>query len=428
MPFIQFVLAIALVYGAGRLIQKVKLPAILGWLLCGMLVGPNLLNLFHEGITGHPAFQLMATLAQVIVGIMIGSNLIVSKIKKVGTSIFELAIWQMLGIFLTVSLAFGLIFAWIGVPFLIAIIFAVIAMATAPAPVLSVINEYQTDGPLSRATVSMTVMNTLLVNIIFYFFISIVQSQVSDASTSAVLNLTLMMVIPILVGVGLGYLAGRFLSGAEESGIGRFLTTIVLTTAIMLAIDHWLYPSPMANYIILGAAFSAALVNGISDDQREALSDNFSPIQSAGLLLIILNLAAPLDPGLLVQAGIWSLAYIIFRLLGSFIGAKLGGKRIGADSSVQKYLALTMMPHSGISLVFSSMAAQTIGQVASELGASIQIIIPAAALINEIIAVLIAKKAYEWADEIGQAKDDDDYVNEDTSYSTQSRDTRYYNR
>ncbi|MDK7050357.1 cation:proton antiporter [Aerococcus sanguinicola] len=427
MPFIQFVLAIALVYAAGRLIQKVKLPAILGWLLCGMLVGPNMLNLFHEGITGHPAFQLLATLAQVIVGIMIGSNLIVSKIKKVGSSIFELAIWQMLGIFLTVTLAFGLIFAWLDVPFLIAIIFAVIAMATAPAPVLSVINEYKTDGPLSRATVSMTVMNTLLVNIIFYLFISVLQSQFSEASTSALVNLGLMMVVPILIGVGLGYLAGRFIENAEGSGLGRFLTSIVLTTAIMLAVDYWLYPTPMANYIILGAAFSAALVNVISDDQREALSDGFSPVQSAGLLLIILNLAAPLDPSLLVQAGIWSLAYIAFRLLGSFIGSNLGGKRIGADSTVQKYLAFTMMPHSGISLVFSSMAAQVIGLVASDLGASIQIIIPAAALINEIIAVLIAKKAYEWAGEIGQADDDDDYVNQDTSYATQSRDARYYN-
>lgn len=68
--------------------------------------------------------------------------------------------------------------------------------------------------------------------------------------------------------------------------------------------------------------------------------------------------------------------------------------------TVQKYLGFTLLPHSGVSLVFTGIVCATLeGGGASE-HAVIKGTIAAAAVINEIIAVIMAKKGFERAGEI----------------------------
>ena len=38
---IKLILSIILAYFMGKLVSKIKLPAILGWLLAGMILGPH---------------------------------------------------------------------------------------------------------------------------------------------------------------------------------------------------------------------------------------------------------------------------------------------------------------------------------------------------------------------------------------------------
>lgn len=39
--FVKLILVVILAFLAGKLISKLKLPAILGWLIAGMLLGPH---------------------------------------------------------------------------------------------------------------------------------------------------------------------------------------------------------------------------------------------------------------------------------------------------------------------------------------------------------------------------------------------------
>lgn len=45
--------------------------------------------------------------------------------------------------------------------------------------------------------------------------------------------------------------------------------------------------------------------------------------------------------------------YILSRALGKIRGAALGSKIMKMPSTVTKYLGLTLLPHSGVSLVFT---------------------------------------------------------------------------
>ena len=70
--------------------------------------------------------------------------------------------------------------------------------------------------------------------------------------------------------------------------------------------------------------------------------------------------------------------------------------------TVQKFLGLTLLPHSGVSLVFTGIISSVLASARPELAAIVSGTIAAAAVINEIIAVIAAKKGFELAGEINK--------------------------
>ncbi len=81
------------------------------------------------------------------VGLMIGTELVWNKIRRFGKSIIITTLTQSLGTFLVVSLVFGIVFSIMDIPIYLALIFGGIALATAPAPALSIVREFKTNGP-----------------------------------------------------------------------------------------------------------------------------------------------------------------------------------------------------------------------------------------------------------------------------------------
>lgn len=118
------------------------------------------------------------------------------------------------------------------------------------------------------------------------------------------------------------------------------------------------------------------------------------------MVIVILNLGAPLDYHAITGAGLFTFIYIAARAAGKYFGARLGAKATGFDKNVQKYLGLTLLPHSGVSLVFTGIAVSVLSGGGSEYVGIIQGTIAAAAVINEVIAVIAAKKGFELAGEI----------------------------
>ena len=125
---------------------------------------------------------------------------------------------------------------------------------------------------------------------------------------------------------------------------------------------------------------------------------------SFSLVVAILNLAAPLDYHLIFGAGIYTVVYIITRAIGKYSGAYFGASITHAPDTVKKYLGFTLLPHSGVSLVFTGIAVSILEGPAPECASIIQGTIAAAAVINEIIAVYMAKKGFEWAGELHKAE------------------------
>lgn len=155
------------------------------------------------------------------------------------------------------------------------------------------------------------------------------------------------------------------------------------------------------NARIAGHSYSAVFSNMISPMQLQEVTEWFHPILGISLLASIVDLGAPLDFHLILGAGFFTVVYIVSRGLGKYFGARAGAKATHMPETVQKYLGLTLLPHSGVSLVFTGIVCGVLADPRPELAALVKGTIAAAAVINEIIAVLAAREGFELAGEIG---------------------------
>lgn len=392
--------AIAIAFLLGKLVSKIKLPAILGWLLTGMLLGPHAIGLMNDTLLDSPWYHSIVNILECAVGLLIGTELVWNKIKKSGKQIIITTLTQSLGTFFLVSLVFGIVFYFTDVPVYLGVIFGGIALATAPAPALSIVNEFKTDGPVTRTLIPMAALDDMVGVVVFFSTISIISANISE-NKLPIYMILLVVLLPILIGIVTGLLAGLLLKKerSTSASLALLLGTLLLAWGVGFICNSLLLPKPVLNFMIIGMAFSATFANMISEKRLEQIMHDFNPILGFSMIVVILNLGAPLDYHLILGAGLFTAIYILARAAGKYGGSYFGARITNSSETVRKYLGLTLLPHSGVSLVFTGIAVSVLSVPAPDCAKIIQGTIAAAAVINEVIAVIISKKAFEWAGE-----------------------------
>lgn len=401
---VRLLAAIVLAFFAGKLVSKLKLPSILGWLIAGMILGPHALSLMGQEILDARWYQTMVHILECAVGLMIGTELVWNKIKRSGKSIVITTLTQSVGTFLLVSLVFGIVFYFQDIPLYLAFLFGGIALATAPAPALSIVREFQTDGPVTNTLIPMAALDDIVGCVIFFTTIAIVAGNLSAGDLPAYM-IALVVILPLLIGIVTGLLAGLILRKERDSKgtLISLVLTILIASGIGFFFNNVVMPKPVLNFMLIGMAFSATFSNMMMEERLEQIMDVFNPFLGVAMIIVILNLGAPLDYHLIMGAGLFTVLYIVARACGKYFGAYFGASITKSPEAVKKYLGFTLLPHSGVSLVFTGIAVSVLAAPAPECAQIIQGTIAAAAVINEIIAVVIAKKGFEWAGEFNSS-------------------------
>lgn len=387
----------------GKLIAKIKLPAILGWLIAGIVFGPYLAGIVTLDTTNSLWYKVFIKFFECFAGVMIGREIIFKKIASSGKQIIGITFVQSIGTFLFVSIVFGIVFLITDVPIYLSFIFGGIALATAPAPALSIVNEYHTSGPVTKTLIPLAAIDDIIGVVVFFTVISIVNGMNGNSSTS-LFAIAGMILLPFAIGIIVGICAA-FLIKRSKGNIQRLILLLVFlcTSAICgLLIDIFAFHSFSLNYLLIGMAFSATIANLIPEQKLAEMLKLYEPVLNLSLVIVIVNLGMPLDYRLIAGAGLFTAIYILSRAIGKIGGAYLGGKITKADTTVTKYLGFTLLPHSGVSLVFTGIAVSTLTVIDASLASIVSGTIVAAAIINEIIAVIVAKFAFKWAGEIIQ--------------------------
>lgn len=399
--FFRLCATVAIAFLTGKLIAKIKLPSILGWLITGMVLGPHALSLMNQEILDAQWYQTIVHILECAVGLMIGTELVWNKMKRSGASIIITTLTQSLGTFLLVSLVFSLVFYFSNIPIYLAFIFGGIALATAPAPALSIVREFRTTGPVTRTLIPMAALDDIVGCVVFFTSISIVAGNLSQGQLP-IYMIALVIVLPLIIGIFTGWIAGMFLKKKREASITLLLLIlgILLAAGVGFFFNNFVMPSPILNFMLIGMAFSATFANMLPESRLEKIMATFSPIWGLSMIVVILNLGAPLDYHLILGAGLFTAVYILARAIGKYFGAYFGASITKSPTTVKRFLGLTLLPHSGVSLVFTGIAVSVLNGPAPECAKILQGTIAAAAVINEIIAVIVAKKGFEWAGEL----------------------------
>ena len=400
MLFLRWAAVLVLAALAGWLISKFKLPSILGWLIIGMVFGPHALGIISQEVLDVEWYKAVIMWMQCAFGLMLGTELVWKKLKNYGKGLIVTTLTQSLGTFFLVTLVFGIIFGLTGVPIYLAFIFGGIALATAPAPALSIVNEFHAKGPVTDTLLPMAVLDDVVAIVVFFTVNSVVSGFASGGSLPLYM-IPLMILLPIIIGIVVGLPAGLLLKNKTK---GRIQTLAVLVAGITLTVGlGWFVNTKLSgitlNYTLMGVSFSAVLANMVSEERLGEITNQFHPVLAVSLLATIVDLGAPLNYHLILGAGLYTFLYIAARGAGKYFGSRLGAKAMKMPDTVKKYLGLTLLPHSGVSLVFTGIACSTLAAI-PELAEIVQGTIAAAAVINEIIAVIAAKKGFELSGEI----------------------------
>ncbi|MDZ5254801.1 cation:proton antiporter [Clostridium sp. LIBA-8841] len=398
----------------GKLVSKLNLPSILGWLLTGMIIGPHALNWMNSSIMDTSWFHIISNVGEVLVGMLIGAELILEELKKSGKQILTICLFEGMTAFIVVTVAF-LIFA--DVPISIALIFGAIALATAPAPSLSIVKEYNAKGPVSKTLIPLAALDDVLALIVFFLVIGVVSGSMTGESVN-IISILMMIILPLGIGAFTGIIGAKILQNKKCKDVDdsdetenkvlpnknsklEILLKLSFLIGITVIIGRYVNDNILSiNLLLSGISFFAIIVNKVEKERLNEIMELFNPIIGIGLVVMVVNLGAPLDYNLIFGAGLLTVIYIVSRGIGKILGAYTSGKLVKADDKVCKYLGLSLLPHSGVSLIFTGIAVDALFPFEPEYAMMIQGTIAAAAVINEIIAVFLAKQAFKMSGEI----------------------------
>ncbi|MEF9893806.1 MAG: cation:proton antiporter [Anaerorhabdus sp.] len=401
---VNWIICIVFAYVVGKLITLVKLPSILGWLIAGMIVGPNAQGILSTDLLNTSGYEMTLHILECAVGLMIGTELVWNRIKKSGTALIITTLTQSLGTFVLVTFVFSLVFLFMDIPLYLAFIFGGIALATAPAPALSIVREFKTDGPVTKTLIPMAALDDVVGVVVFFTVIAVVARSISGQDMSLIV-IPIMILLPLVIGFFTGLPAGLLLKkkNSKTWTLVVLISMILLTAFVGILCNTYLMPAPILNFMLMGMAFSATFSNMVSEERLNEIMEGFNPFLGISMIVVILNLGAPLDYKAVFSAGLFTVIYIVVRGIGKYSGARIGAKLTNMPITVQKYLGFTLLPHSGVSLIFTGIAVSVLYEQAPECAVIIQGTIAAAAVLNEIIAVIAAKKGFEWAGEFNKA-------------------------
>lgn len=389
-----------------RIVKPLKFPAVTGYLIAGILIGPYVLGQlpgFSKMITSEFISQLsvISDVALGFIAFSIGSEFKLSVLKKVGKQAVMVALFEALGAVVAVdAVLIGLHYIIPdALPLSAALTLGAIASATAPAATMMVIKQYKAKGKVTEVLLPVVALDDAIGLIAFAISFGI--SQAIDSSAG--INIISVVVNPLVEIFGsflLGTLLAVLLSLAEKmfkSNSKRLCLAVAfvfLTVALSIAAKQGKWQiggvdirfSSLLTCMMLGTVFCNVCAN--APEIMEKTDKWTMPIYVMFFVLSGADLKFDFFKNpVYVMIG---LVYIVVRVIGKYCGATAGAALSGADPKVRKYLGFTLVPQAGVALGLSLMA---VNSFPAEEGTLIRNTILFGVLIYELIGPMVTKIA-----------------------------------
>ncbi|GAB4574989.1 MAG: cation:proton antiporter [Anaerolineae bacterium] len=383
-------------FAVGQIFRRLGIPQVVGFIFAGLLMGPSFLAIIPTELNENLTF--ISEIALGLIGFDMGGHLHFEELRRLGKSMFWIAVLNVLGAFLLVA---GGIFLITGsLP--VALVFGALASATAPAATVDVLAEYNAEGPFTTTLIAVVGIDDALSLVIFSIAAAIAEAILvgSEVSWLAMVELPFIEIgESLLVGTVLGYVLSLIMKRLNNHHDSMAIVISIIFLCVGLT-------GPLHISLIL-----TTMVMGIVIVNRDPAHGTFIrfTIEQAGPVLYVLFFAligARLQVSLLPAMGVVGVSYIILRAIGKYAGAWLGAWLSGATRIVRNNLGLALLSQAGVAIGLAMGSYQRFcdcGVLGEELAALVLNVITATTLIVQIIGPIGVKLAITRAGEIGKA-------------------------
>jgi Kef-type K+ transport system membrane component KefB len=376
---VTILITLGLLFLAGLLTdlvgRRTPVPRVTALLIVGFLTGPSLLDLlpgFHEDW-----FPILTHMALVMIGFLLGEKMTLEAFRRRGRLVAYLSVGEVLGtacMIMTVMLL-------VGVRWEIAFLLAGIAPASAPAAIVDVVRELKAKGEFTDTLLGIVAIDDAWGLLLFSMLLSAVQALRGEGGGIDILlhgswEVGGAVILGVLLGVPAAYLTGHLKDG--EPTQAEALGVVLLCGGLAV----WLEVS----YILAAMVLGSVVANLAAHHNRPFHA--IEGIEWPFMILFFIMAGASLHAHELLGAGLIGGLYIVLRVTGLYVGARVASRLCDAPRAIRRWMGFALVPQAGVALGMALIAAQHF----PELKDTIIPVVIGSTVIFEIIGPLVLRR------------------------------------
>lgn len=348
-PIAQFLLALGGILLLGlvtsTLGRRTFLPRVTLLLIFGVIIGKDLLDIIPSVFADR--FEIIADMALLMVGFLLGGKLTVRSLRKTAAQILWISISAAIATTAIVSL--GLIA--IGVSNEIAILLGCIASATAPAAVLDVVTESNYKGPFSDLLLSIVALDDAWALILFGIGLSIVTAlnghgEIAFPIFTIIKEIGGAVILGTLIGLPAAYLTGRIKPG--QPILTEALGIVFVAGGLAMMFD--------VSFLLASMVMGAVIANFAK--HHEYPFHVIEDIEWPFMVIFFVLAGASIELNVIKDIGLIGIVYILCRSIGKYLGAMLGGHCSKASNETKRWMGLALLPQAGVAIGMALVASK----------------------------------------------------------------------
>ena len=386
----------------GRLLEKWGLPALIGHMFLGILLGPSVLNILESEQLHDLGFIIDFGLG--LVAFLIGTELSLSLFKRMGYKLSIIVFCETLITFFLVY--FGMTLFDASQP--LALILAAIASASAPAGTVAVIQSYQARGTLTKVLYAVVGIDDAVAALLFGLataFALIIFNPVgleNGDSLRLILAPFKEIFLSIILGVGLG-IAFRYSARYKRHPSQLLIFIVAAITAAAGIATAW-----HLSLILCTMTLGVWLANFSGEHHLDRVRTLVNNLLPTIFILFFVLAGAHLDIFSLASLGVFGAVYIVTRTVGKWAGGYIGAQWAGMPPNVSHHLGSAILCQAGLAVSLALLVADQLKSLSlatgnpepAETGTMIFSIVTATTVIFEIFGPLMTRRALVKAGDI----------------------------
>lgn len=364
------------------------LPSITGFMLVGLLAGPNVLGIFdHQSLEQA---RIVVDIALALILYRLGLSLDIKTLLQ-NRALLAVSLVESTLSFAAVYFAM----TWMGVSPMIASVVAAIGISSSPAVLLHVSHELGAHGRTTDTAQALVALNNVLAFLVFAALMPLLYS--SDAAPlSKVLGAPLYQLMgSTLLGLILGWAlhwVARMTRQAPQYSLALVVGAVAMTLGLALTFG-------------LSALF-APLVLGVvvrTTEKRDLIAKlEFGPAFELFFVALFVYAGANLHLKEMVAFAPAAVAFVVARSAAKWLGVCATAELVRWPRRTNLNAGLMLLPMAGMAI---GLANTTVAQF-PQVGAEVASIVLAAVAVFETIGPPVVARALNWAGEVHGTQDD----------------------